>query len=317
MNTRKVHTSKHHISLALKLIANTNTRLTVHRDDCPDKGYSEAFQRLTDDGTMLVSWNKMPISDKTIAEVTKTFAAFHQEWLESKEHAVLVEQLKTLKERHSGTPVTNVVAMATGTLVWGKRASALQVASVLTIMEVLGGMLHVYPCCTYFSYALQALRRSRTVHANFLAEPGKPLPCIIQDPVYSKTCKEILTSLGLRVVDDPDAFSLINSSSLVYFLGTPACVPRWVSLGPRPLALFCQDHSDLRWRFGRSHPDRWFDSVYLMFDDYEELEEIEGKASNEAFLASGKKRLFSGGRLWWRKPVKVKHRCKHCCGGRH
>lgn len=65
-----------------------------------------------------------------------------------------------------------------------------------------------------------ALRTAHKTRANCSKETGKLLPCIIQDICYSDLDKQFLRSLDFTVVDDPDAFSLINANSLALNIGT-------------------------------------------------------------------------------------------------
>lgn len=48
---------------------------------------------------------------------------------------------------------------------------------------------------------------------------SKPLPCVFQDPQTPKSEQKFLRSLGHTTVDDPDAFDLIDASSLVVGIG--------------------------------------------------------------------------------------------------
>jgi hypothetical protein len=92
---------------------------------------------------MLVFWDWTPRGNRNFAEVAKDFAAYRKEWLDSPEYGVLVSQWKDMGQGASKPPISNVVAMATNHLDRGvgSRISAIQLASVLTIMEILGGKL--------------------------------------------------------------------------------------------------------------------------------------------------------------------------------
>jgi hypothetical protein len=72
-------------------------------------------------------------------------------------------------------------------------------------------------------------------------EPGKPLPCVIQDPAYSKRDHEYLRTIGFESVYDPDAFGCINSETLVFSIGTYYRMFWEMSQGPQPAAFVCED----------------------------------------------------------------------------
>jgi hypothetical protein len=84
--------------------------------------------------------------NSTVEEISKEFAIMRQVWTNSQECTMFIDQLNTLKKACEW-PVTNIVAMATGSFhdsrktdPWYRRAM-LQVASVLTVREIFGGML--------------------------------------------------------------------------------------------------------------------------------------------------------------------------------
>jgi len=65
--------------------------------------------------------------------------------------------------------------------------------------------------------------------------------CIFQDPQFTDTDKEFLTSLGYTVVDDPQAFDSITESALVYAIHCYAPVYKSISERPRPAVLIGTD----------------------------------------------------------------------------
>lgn len=70
-------------------------------------------------------------------------------------------------------------------------------------------------------------------------DEGTPLPCIVQDPDFSALDKEFLRSLDVTAVDDPDAFTLINSTSLVMEVGGFNFLYEWIAQGTWPAAIIC------------------------------------------------------------------------------
>ena len=65
--------------------------------------------------------------------------------------------------------------------------------------------------------------------------------CIFQDPQFTDTDKEFLTSLGYTVLNDPQAFEYITESSLVYAIHCYAPVYKSISERPRPAVLIGTD----------------------------------------------------------------------------
>ena len=63
--------------------------------------------------------------------------------------------------------------------------------------------------------------------------------------------KELLTSLGYTVVDDPVAFGHISENSLVYALHCYVGIYKSVSDAPRPALLIVTDMTNFE-NFGRS-----------------------------------------------------------------
>ncbi|PVH76305.1 hypothetical protein DL98DRAFT_592357 [Cadophora sp. DSE1049] len=55
-----------------------------------------------------------------------------------------------------------------------------------------------------------------------LGQEGELLPCVVQDVQYSGLDKEFLKSLDITVVDDPDAFDLLNANTLVVHRTKPS-----------------------------------------------------------------------------------------------
>lgn len=139
-------------------------------------------------------------------------------------------------------------------------------------------------------------------------EPGKPLPCVIQDPVYSKLDKEFLTSLDLQVVDDPDAFDKIDSGTFVLRVGDYAHMSRWICDGVWPAAMFSNDwRTDLS-RYEPSYPKGWLDPVPKMFNDYIKEPCISDKENDDTIAnpkcpdAGDKDGDWDRVFLFWRKP---------------
>jgi hypothetical protein len=67
------------------------------------------------------------------------------------------------------------------------------------------------------------------------------LPLIFQDPCYSKLDKELLTTyIDGEVVDDPDAFSLIDEKTILLNLDPfYEYLGYWIADGIWPTAIIC------------------------------------------------------------------------------
>ncbi|KAG9235608.1 hypothetical protein BJ875DRAFT_421741 [Amylocarpus encephaloides] len=143
--------------------------------------------------------------------------------------------------------ITNIVAFGVGSIhsIFGdgedgewinqyQESSAGQLAAILTLSEVLG-------------------------------EPGKPLPCVIQEPAYSSVEKVWLKSLGFEVVDDPDTFARVNLESLVFAVNTIMEIGWWLSRGTAPAAIisldWCNRSCTITWPDDDSFPVRTPDSL--------------------------------------------------------
>lgn len=74
--------------------------------------------------------------------------------------------------------------------------------------------------------------------SEILGEPGQPLPVIAQEYTYAPIEKDYLrTKLGITVVGDPDAFSLIDEHTLLVFCSVPHYFAYEVSRRKLPAAM--------------------------------------------------------------------------------
>jgi hypothetical protein len=104
----------------------------------------EECERVSDDGSSAVYVDWELYMNTSVDDITKDFLGYQKEWKESKEYGILVKQLNTMQGT-SSPKVTNVVGLATGTFQTDcekqKRRSILQLLLILTLREILGGML--------------------------------------------------------------------------------------------------------------------------------------------------------------------------------
>ena len=68
----------------------------------------------------------------------------------------------------------------------------------------------------------------------------------LQDPRFTELDKQFLTSRGYEVVEDPDAFSHIKETSLVYAIHCPLRLFSKVKQGPNPAMVIGNDFRDSR-----------------------------------------------------------------------
>lgn len=67
--------------------------------------------------------------------------------------------------------------------------------------------------------------------------------CVIQDPVFGDVDRAFLERLGCQVVDDPEAFKLIDEETFVWACGSEQHVDKSIAGGVHPAALISGDWS--------------------------------------------------------------------------
>ncbi|EKD16764.1 hypothetical protein MBM_05233 [Drepanopeziza brunnea f. sp. 'multigermtubi' MB_m1] len=109
------------------------------------------------------------------------------------------------------------------------------------------------------------------------AQEGKLLPCFIQDPTYSRFDKEFLKGNAFNVVDDPDAFSMINANSLVMNMDNEVSRLWWICEGTWPAVLITENHWVDKKREADfvSQPPYMLPGLNKMFEAYERDEEFD------------------------------------------
>ncbi|KAJ5040615.1 uncharacterized protein L3040_006264 [Drepanopeziza brunnea f. sp. 'multigermtubi'] len=108
-------------------------------------------------------------------------------------------------------------------------------------------------------------------------QEGKLLPCFIQDPTYSRFDKEFLKGNAFNVVDDPDAFSMINANSLVMNMDNEVSRLWWICEGTWPAVLITENHWVDKKREADfvSQPPYMLPGLNKMFEAYERDEEFD------------------------------------------
>ncbi|KAI9050640.1 hypothetical protein LZ554_005798 [Drepanopeziza brunnea f. sp. 'monogermtubi'] len=108
-------------------------------------------------------------------------------------------------------------------------------------------------------------------------QEGKLLPCVIQDPTYSRLDKEFLRENRFNVVDDPDAFSMINANSLVMNMDNEVSRSWWICDGTWPAVLITENHwvDNKREADFASQPPYMLPGLNRMFEAYERDEEFD------------------------------------------
>ncbi|KAI9761331.1 MAG: hypothetical protein M4579_001121 [Chaenotheca gracillima] len=191
-------------------------------------------------GSYRVSYGWHAYWRKTLDDLDHEFRVIKGQWDKSKECTTLVAQVQRLEKR---VQVTNIVGLGIGSLheCFEKgiaERTGLQLAAALTIRDTLGGSTG-------------------------------PLTCVVQDPVYSTLEKDYLRSIGLEVVDDPDAFSRINAETLVINISTYFEMDWWIADGIWPAAMVTNDWENPRSLFVANYPSSYAAEVRCLFQGYE------------------------------------------------
>ncbi|PBP24987.1 hypothetical protein BUE80_DR004165 [Diplocarpon rosae] len=162
---------------------------------------------------------------RTLVEMKEDFDHWKRAWEERPACQVLREKIKDIEKARK---IQNVVILGLGSLQSarreGRRTSSTQLAALQTIVG--------------------SLQKETELQLTF------------QDPQFTGTDKEFLTSLGYKVVHDPKAFAEVGEGSLVYAIHCYGKVYKSVSERPRPAVLIATDVQN----FGR------FDSQVLLHD---------------------------------------------------
>jgi hypothetical protein len=153
--------------------------------------------------------NGVSYINRTLEELKADYEYWKKAWGESDACSELNTKVQDAKE--GKRVVDNVVLLGLGSLQSsrreGRKASATQLAALQTIIQMLGEEIKV----------------------------------VAQDPQFTELDKEFLTSLGHKVVEDPEAFTQIGEGTLVYAIHCYAKVYKAVSEAPRPAVLIGTD----------------------------------------------------------------------------
>ncbi|KAI9812212.1 MAG: hypothetical protein M1832_000481 [Thelocarpon impressellum] len=124
----------------------------------------------------------------TLDSLRLEYARQETVWQASTCHATLRLELARLRP----VSLKSCVCLGLGSLA-GRRHSLLQLAALLTCLDVLGD----------FAAASAGLR-------------DEPCPLYAQDPAFNALDEALLASFGISVVPDPDAFGLMDASTFLY-----------------------------------------------------------------------------------------------------
>ncbi|CZR63137.1 uncharacterized protein PAC_13034 [Phialocephala subalpina] len=164
--------------------------------------------------------------NRTLEEIKDEFEHFKRAWEERPACHDLKSKLQDLNN------IENIIILGLGSLQTsrreGRRTSATQLAALQTILEIL-----------------------READGTTAAGDRKDLPVVLQDPQYTEIDKAFLSSLGYKVVDDPEAFKEVTEGSLVYAIHCYGPVYKSISEGPRPRVFIGTDIEN----FGRLGTD--------------------------------------------------------------
>lgn len=155
--------------------------------------------------------------NRTLEEMKADFSHWKQAWEGSEACTTLKQKLEEMEITGMGMGIEgieNAVVLGLGSLQSsrreGRRASATQLA------------------------ALQTITTTTTTNS-------RALQVVLQDPQYTELDRDFLSSLGYKVVNDPEAFSEIRSGSLVFAIHCYGPVYKGISEGPRPAVLIGTD----------------------------------------------------------------------------
>ncbi|CAG8951671.1 hypothetical protein HYFRA_00005471 [Hymenoscyphus fraxineus] len=164
-------------------------------------------------------------SNGTLDDLDAVFQKEQAEFLATPDCVFLVEALEKIKQDER-LKITNVMILGSGSM----------------DPPFVDPELHTQLQIDFYK-DLDTPRTAKQIAATIkisevLGEPGNPLPITAQEIVYSNLEKEYLaTRLGITVVDDPDAFPLINNGTLIFAVGAPVNLFYWISQGKWPGAM--------------------------------------------------------------------------------
>ena len=204
---------------------------------------------------------------KTLNELDEGFRAIRGPWNKSDECKALVTQIRRLAATRKQQPLfQNIVALGIGSFHLSHqkeipRRSGFQLAAILTIRDTMSGKLKSQVHILHPVY--------RPILITLLEESDKPMTCTVQDPAYSELEKDYLRSLDLEVVDDPDAYSRIDATSLVFHLGGYFDFAWWIAEGVWPAVMITSDWGNPRPALVRHNPAYFVTFVHYMFRHYD------------------------------------------------
>ncbi|KAH7395941.1 hypothetical protein BKA64DRAFT_73404 [Cadophora sp. MPI-SDFR-AT-0126] len=148
--------------------------------------------------------------NRTLVEMKEEFEHWKRSWEERPTCQALKDKMKGVEKDRK---IENVIVLGLGSLQSarreGRRSSATQLAALQTIVDGL--------------------------------ESNTERQIVFQDPQFTRMDKEFLTTLGYKIVEDPDAFAEVGEGSLVYAIHCYAQVYKSVAERPRPAVLIGTD----------------------------------------------------------------------------
>ncbi|KAL8655772.1 MAG: hypothetical protein Q9226_002916 [Calogaya cf. arnoldii] len=151
-----------------------------------------------------------PYVERSLEEIKTQFNLYRQEW-DASEAKVELQQHMAQIIKHNR--LSNVVSFGTGGFDTGLerhwRRTSFQICALTTMVESINEGRPKEQSARYFS----------------------------QDPVYTENDKEILRSIGIEPVVDPDGFVLSGKNSVVCEWATYDCITRKVSERPWPAVM--------------------------------------------------------------------------------
>lgn len=168
--------------------------------------------------------------DRTMEEMLSEHESHKMQWESSNACTELRDGIR--KYKIGDVPINSVVCLGLGSFQnlsnHFRRTSHTQLAALSTIIGALGEAtyFHIYQCLI--------LRNSLGLSS---------VSMVTQDPNFTDLDKSFLRTLGYTVTEDPEAFGLIESNSLVYAVHCYPAIYDKINIGIHPAMLIGNDLS--------------------------------------------------------------------------
>jgi hypothetical protein len=206
-------------------------------------------------------WNGF--TNTSASQLSADLATAQTVFKQQHEYRLIETRCKDLKA--ANFPITNIVVLGNGSIsrpysphgaqitdkgYYGLAGGAIdQLATIMEIRRLLGGSSRrpgLRPLAGKSKINGAIASQSSTLTNILELDTAKALPCIFQDPQTCRFEKQFLRSLGHTVVNDPDAFGLINANSLVIYIHNPG-MEAYILKGVWPAAIVAWKSDGIIW----------------------------------------------------------------------